>query len=113
MKVIIAGSRTAVSYQSVVKAVQDSGFDITEIISGGARGADTLGEAYAKNNNITLTIMKAEWDKLGKSAGYRRNEQMARYGEAVIALWDGESRGTMHMIEIAKRLGLPLYIHKI
>lgn len=110
MKVIIAGSRDAVSYHLVVDAVAESGFIIDQVISGGARGADRLGEAYAKNNGIELLIMKADWDKFGKSAGYRRNEDMAKVGNALIAIWDGESRGTMHMIEIAKRAGLPVFI---
>lgn len=110
MKVIIAGSRDIVSYPIVTSAVHQSGFEITEVVSGGARGADRLGEAYAKNNDIALKVMPADWNKFGKSAGYRRNEEMARYADALIALWDGESRGTMHMIEIAKRLNMPIFI---
>ena len=111
MKVIIAGSRDVVSYAAVTAAVELSGFEITEVVSGGARGADRLGEAYAKNNGIALKVMPADWDKFGKGAGYRRNEDMARYAEGLIALWDGKSRGTMHMIEIAKRIKLAVYVH--
>jgi hypothetical protein len=113
MKVIIAGSRSITSYDKLVKTIEQSGFDITEIVSGGARGVDTLGEHYAHNNNIPLTIIKAEWDKYGRSAGYKRNVQMADYADALIALWDGESRGTRHMITIAKVRDLKTFITKL
>lgn len=63
MKVIIAGSRDIVSYPIVTSAVHQSGFEITEVVSGGARGADRLGEAYAKNNDIALKVMPADWNK--------------------------------------------------
>ena len=111
MKTIIAGSRTITDLKHVEDAIIRSQFQITEIISGGARGVDTLAMHYAQQNKIPLTIMRADWDKLGKSAGFRRNATMATMADALIALWDGESRGTLHMINVAKERGLKVYTH--
>jgi hypothetical protein len=87
-----------------------------EIISGGARGADQLGEKFAKQYGLSLKIMKADWDTFGKSAGYRRNEQMALYARedngVLIAYWDGVSKGTKHMIDLAKKHGLKVFVIK-
>ena len=111
MKTIIAGSRTINSYQSVKAAIMESHFDITEIVSGNAKGADHWGELYAQQNNIDLVIFPANWNKYGKSAGYRRNVKMAEYADALIAVWDGESKGTKHMIDIAKEKGLKVFVY--
>lgn len=77
-----------------------------------ARGADSLGAQWALANNIDLIRMPADWDRFGKSAGYRRNEEMAKIANAVITFWDGVSRGTKHMIDIATQHRLPLAIVK-
>jgi hypothetical protein len=113
MKVIIAGSRSITDYKTVESAIKESKFEITEIISGGARGVDKLGELYAVNNNIKLTIMKADWDKHGKSAGYIRNQEMSEIAEAVIILWDGASKGTKNMLEVSIKKGLKSYVKKL
>ena len=111
MKTIIAGSREITDYDTVENAVKDSEFDITEIISGTARGVDVLGEEYGNKNNIPVKKFPANWNTFGKSAVYRRNEQMGDYADACIAIWDGKSKGTRHMIEIAKRKQLKLFIY--
>lgn len=113
MKVIIAGSRKITDYEILKQAIIESGFEISQIISGGARGADALGEKYAKEHNIPVRVMSANWDFYGKSAGYIRNEEMAKTGEALIALWDGESKGTRNMISIAKRNNLKIFVKEI
>jgi len=77
-----------------------------EIVSGGAKGADQLGEQYAKENNYNLRIFPADWDKYGKKAGYIRNEEMAKYADACVCFWDGKSKGTKMMIELAKKYKL-------
>ena len=77
-----------------------------EIISGGASGVDALGERFAKEHNLRLKVVPADWKTYGRSAGPRRNEQMARMAGTLIAFWDGKSRGTKNMIDTAKRLGL-------
>lgn len=109
MKTIIAGSRDFDDYELIKETLLKYN-DITEIVSGCARGADLLGEKFALEYNIPIKKFPAEWDKYGKSAGYRRNEQMAMYADALVAFWDGKSRGTKHMIDFAKQLGLKVSV---
>jgi hypothetical protein len=104
MKTIIAGSRSFSNYK-LLKDFCDK-FNITEVISGTAPGADRLGERYALERGIPIKRFPADWIKYGKSAGYIRNEQMADHGERLIAFWDGYSRGTYNMIKIAKEYKL-------
>lgn len=115
MKVIIAGSRTVTDYGIVDMAVliarREKGFDITEIVSGGAKGVDSLGELLARENQIPVKLFLAEWGKYGKRAGYLRNTQMANYADALIAVWDYRSPGTRHMIHQMEGKGKPVYIH--
>lgn len=78
------------------------------IVSGGARGADTLAERYAKEHEMQCMVFRAEWDKFGKSAGYIRNRKMHRYiakqeKRGVVAFWDGASKGTMQNFDLAKQ----------
>lgn len=113
MKVIIAGSRNINNINYIIDAIQNSHFHITEIVSGGARGVDKLGEEYAKLNKIPIKIFNAEWNTFGKSAGYRRNKEMGDYADALIAIWNGESLGTKHMIDIAKDKNLLVYVYKV
>lgn len=104
-KVIIAGSRGFSNYKLLREKCNEylrekrKEYNII-IISGGARGADTLGEKYAQDEGFSLEVFPANWNKFGKSAGFRRNEQMAEVADALIAFWDGKSHGTKHMIEI-------------
>lgn len=99
MKVIIAGSRTFKNYDLVEQTMSELGLDIDEVVCGGARGADRLGEEWAKNHNIPVTYFPANWNRFGKWAGFKRNEDMAIYADYLIAFWDKKSRGTKHMIE--------------
>lgn len=116
MKTIIAGSRDINDYELVVAAIEQSGFTITEVVSGKARGVDTLGEAWAKIHNIPVKPFPAEWrpkGKLDKAAGIKRNINMGNYADALIAVWDGKSRGTEHMIRIATVKGLKVFVLKV
>lgn len=108
MKVIIAGARTFNDYELLCEKVSRTlrNQEKVEIVSGTANGADKLGEKFAKEFNHDLIQFPADWDKYGKSAGYKRNEEMAKYSDALIAFWDGKSKGTKSMIELAKRYGL-------
>lgn len=110
VKVIIAGGRDLTDYEVCLRGVEHSGFDITEVVSGHARGADTLGEQFAKQTNLPLKLFPADWSKHGRAAGPIRNNAMAAYADALIALWDGSSKGTRHMIQQARKLGLPVHI---
>lgn len=113
MKTIIAGGRDITNYSLVEHAVCQSGFDISEVVSGCARGADTLGEKYAIKNDIVLKKFPANWNGLGKKAGHVRNCQMGDYADALIALWDGESKGTKHMIDYATKKGLKVFVYMV
>jgi len=110
-KVVIAGSRGFSNYK-LLKEICDKYLREKKkthnvvVISGHARGADSLGEKYASDEDLDLEIYPADWKKYGKSAGFRRNEQMADIADAVIAFWNGESHGTKHMIDIAEEKGL-------
>jgi hypothetical protein len=106
VKVIIAGSRSINDFSIVEEAIRDSQFPITEVVSGGARGVDKLGEEWADKNMVPIKKFPAQWGKYGKSAGPIRNREMAEYADALISIWDGNSRGTMSMVREAKRAGL-------
>lgn len=113
-RVIIAGGRDFNNYKMLadfcdnmlIEIIVTMGRDI-QVVCGMASGADTLGKKYAEDNKFWVAEYPAEWKKYGKSAGYRRNEQMAANADALIAFWDGTSKGTGHMIDIAKSKGLP------
>jgi len=113
MKVIIAGGREITNYETVCKAVLFANFDITEIVSGDARGVDRLGERLGKEFDIPVKKFPADWDKYQKAAGFIRNEEMACYADGLIAIWDGHSRGTKDMITRANKKELKVYVHLI
>jgi predicted Rossmann fold nucleotide-binding protein DprA/Smf involved in DNA uptake len=112
MRLIIAGGRDFSDYELLCD--ETSKFIGTEknvtIISGLAKGADTLGCQYAQENNYPVEGFAAEWYKFGKSAGIRRNKLMAKNASHLIAFWDGKSRGTMHMIDFAYERGLKIKV---
>lgn len=111
MKVIVAGSRDGFVAKNVFEAIEESKFIITELVSGGARGVDRDGEYYAKLNNIPIKQFLPDWDKYGKGAGFRRNTEMAEYADALIAVWDGKSNGTKHMISIMDDYEKPVHLY--
>jgi hypothetical protein len=80
------------------------------VVSGMARGADLLGYSLAKENSLPVYEFHADWDKWGKRAGFMRNEEMGRFADGLIAFWDGQSRGTNHMISFMQSLSKPVYI---
>ena len=111
MRTIIAGSRGITDYAVVEEAVRASGFKPTVILSGTARGVDRLGERWAREHDVLCQCHPAPWKEMGPRAGFFRNEIMAGMADALIAVWDGGSRGTKHMIETALAKGLTVYIH--
>lgn len=113
MRTIIAGSRNITSIKIVEKAIKASKIDITCVICGGAAGVDSIGKYIATINNIPVEMYLAQWDQYGKKAGFIRNEQMAENADALIAIWNGVSSGTKHMIETAKRHGLKVSIYVV
>lgn len=114
-KVIVAGSRNFNDYQLLVSKLNMllvNRLPDVEIVSGTARGADFLGEQYAYEYNLSVKRFPANWNAYGKKAGYLRNLDMAEYADACIVFWDGISKGTKHMIDIATNKGLPLRVIK-
>lgn len=117
-KVIIAGTRFFNDY-SLLKETADrlladkitAGYGIV-IVSGGCAGADVLGERYAKENGYSIDRYPAEWQKYGRKAGIMRNAVMADNADALIAYWDGISRGTKNMIDEARKKGLAVRVKR-
>ena len=116
-KVIVAGSRNFNNYKllesEIVKFIKPVGLNEVEIVSGTARGADKLGEKFAKEKGCVLQQFLADWNTYGKSAGYRRNADMAKYADACVVFWDGKSKGTKHMIDLAKKSNIELKVIRI
>jgi hypothetical protein len=100
--------------EDLLKALSKCGWTPTVVISGTARGADKLGEMWARQNHVPVEKYPADWNgTMRKGAGHVRNEQMAKVADALIALWDGQSKGTEDMIEIAMRRGMRIYVQTI
>lgn len=116
-KVVIAGGRTFSDLKRMTRVCdhmlsRKKETHSIEIVSGTARGADKLGEAYAYSRGFAVKRFPADWDGFGKAAGHIRNKQMAMYADAVIAFWDGRSRGAMSMIYLARAKEMPLTVIK-
>ena len=86
---------------------------ITEVVSGGAAGADKFGEIFAEVANVPVKLFLPDWKKHGKSAGFKRNKEMVEYADAVICFWDSHSRGTQHTIELTEKADKPLTIWRV
>lgn len=128
LKVIIAGSRELTAPKLIDMAVAESGFDITEVVSGGAAGVDKNAAFWAEQVDIPITMFEPDWNnithrdaiirttkwgqKYDARAGLRRNQLMAVYADALIAIWNGKSKGTKHMIKTARRRELEIYIYR-
>jgi len=112
MKLAIVGSRTFNDYDVLEMFIQDTvGIsNLTMIVSGGAKGADTLAEKFAKDYNIPIKIFRPNW-KLGKSAGYLRNKDIVDECDILIAFWDGKSKGTKHSINLAQDSNKEYYVY--
>lgn len=119
-RVIIAGSRDMADYGAAEKAIAAALAEIggaqVRIVSGHCRGADLMGERYAHENGLELAVFPAEWNIYGRKAGFLRNTQMADFASeegsegALIAFWDGQSRGTKMMIGIAQKKGIAVHV---
>ena len=110
MKYIIAGGRDF-SNRAILEKVCNSFTDIDTVISGCAQGADTIGAEWAAKKGITLQTFPAYWDVYGKSAGFIRNAEMGEEADALIAFWNGKSKGTAHMIKTMKRNNKPYWVY--
>jgi hypothetical protein len=123
MRIIIAGGRDFSDYEllhkecdRIIKSLlewEEVKPEI-EVVSGTANGADLMGENWARQHRINVKRFTPNWNGLGKRAGYVRNEQMALYAKedngVLIAFWDGKSKGTKYMIDLAKKHGLKVFV---
>lgn len=112
-KTIIAGGRDVHDYGLLLDAINECGWEISSVVSGGARGADALGEQYAKIRTLPVEKYLPDWTRDGRAAGPIRNRKMAENAEALIALWDGVSSGTKNMIATATQLGLKVHVKMV
>ena len=116
MRIIIAGSRTIAGrdgelavLEAITEAMEAWGIqEVTEIVTGGARGADELGKQFSERFGIAHKEFPADWDTHGKKAGYLRNVEMADYADALVLVWDGKSKGSKMMKDIAERRWMPV-----
>jgi hypothetical protein len=113
VKVIVAGSRHETDLAVVVAAIRESGFEVTEVVSGCAPGVDTLGEKWAEERGIHVKRFPAEWRRYKRAAGPIRNGQMADYGDALVAVRYPDSRGTSDMIGKMRKAQKPFYVKEM
>ena len=110
IKLGVVGSRGFNDYK-LLKDTLDKYKDKTFVmVSGGAKGADQLGEKWAKENNIKTLIFRPDWDKFGKIAGFLRNKDIVDNSDVIVAFWDGLTKGTENTINLTKTAGKELEI---
>jgi len=108
LRLAVIGSRSIPSYRFIDEAQRLSGIGLTEvaeIVSSGADGADEWAEWFAYKCGIPLRVIRADWKRFGKRAGYVRNEELINAVDVVLAVWDGKSCGTLHAVRLAEKLG--------
>lgn len=117
MRIVVAGGRNYQDKKAFDSKLNDvmQRFPDATLISGHARGADTLAEVYAAEHNVPIEVFKPEWNTFGRYAGLVRNRQMLEYAAReespmLVAFWDGSSRGTLNSINIARDLGITVEI---
>ena len=116
-KLIVAGSRGFNDYELLCRVLVAMG-DVefadhnVSIVSGMARGADQLAVRFAVTHDIKLYKFPANWDGLGKRAGFIRNTQMGNFADGLLAFWDGQSNGTKHMVDYMHQLKKPVHLIK-
>lgn len=111
-KLIVAGGRDFSDKELVIEHLNQfhKSYPIDEVVCGEARGADRLGKLWAQMSGVPVASFKPDWDTLGKRAGFVRNAEMADYATDLIAFWDGKSRGTGHMIDLARKRNLQVEV---
>lgn len=115
MKIIVTGSHWDVYYAHVDEAIRASGWEhrITEIVSGGAPGADRGGEIWAIRHHLPRTVLMPDWERDGRRARAIGYVRMTEYADAAIAIWDGCHRGTRSLMRLAQRRGLPIFVYRV
>lgn len=119
-RLVVAGSRTIHSYDVVCLAIMEAGRglgfkvdDVGAVVSGGAPGVDRLGERWAKEHGVPVLVFPPDWDDISApNAVIKRNVRMAEKGDALVAVWDGRSTGTEHMVRAMRSLDKPVYVKR-
>ncbi len=112
MIVAVIGSRSFSDYK-LLEETLESISGISQIVSGGSKGADSLAEEYAEQRQISMVIIKPDWKQYGKGAGIVRNRKIIETVEMVVAFWDGKSKGTASSLKMAKSKWIPILTVKI
>ena len=110
MQLIIAGARTFTDYPRLCQVLAPDRHRITQVLTGGARGAEQLGYRWAWKHTVRHQLFRAEWERFGKPAGVRRNHHMAQAGDVLVVCGDDPSPGTAHMIACMRALGKPVVV---
>jgi YspA, cpYpsA-related SLOG family len=110
MKVIIAGSRTFTDYQCLCQVLAPERHRLTQVLTGGARGAELLGYRWAWKHAVKHQLFRADWERFGKAAGVRRNHQLAQAGDVLVVFGHTTSPGTAHLIQCIQQLGKPVVV---
>ncbi len=115
MKLAIVGSRDFLDYVFLESRLNEllSLFTVEEIISGGARGADSLGERFARERGIPVRVFRADWARLGRRAGHLRNKDIVSRADVIVAFWDGLSLGTRDTLHQARRAGKRVILYPV
>lgn len=117
-RLIVCGGKDFEDYSMLSEKLDDllKRYEYVELVSGHAKGADTLAEIYANNNVIPIKVFPANWERYGKAAGPKRNREMLEYAmeahPVVLAFWNGKSRGTGNMLKQAKTAGVECHIYR-
>lgn len=109
MKLLIAGSPSITNYSLVVSAIEESGFEATEVLSGGARGVDRLGERFAAERGVPVVQIKPDWSR-GRHAGLLANSELVAQSEVAVVVYDGVSTGTQDTIRRLQEVGKPVFV---
>ena len=114
MKIAIVGGRNFKDYESMKTTLElffeENNISCSSVISGGARGADTLAEKFAEENSLEMIVFKPDYEKFGRAATLKRNTQIIENADTVFAFWNGLSRGTYDSIKKAEKLSKKLII---
>lgn len=113
MKLAVVGSRAFCDEGKLEQILEHYKGRVTLLVSGGAKGADSLAESWAVKNLISTKVFKPDWQKYGRGAGMVRNREIIENCDECIAFWDGKSKGTENSISLCKKFNKKVTIVRI